>query len=88
MPDLLPATVEFVKLNGKLYGLPYRAQTLALIYNKGLYREAGSIPKSLRRPVDEFLDASKKLTRKNAKGEQQYVSASPAAARCRTSSTA
>ena len=72
LKDLLPATVEASTYDGKLYALPYRAQTLGLIYNKQLYRDAGLNPDQPPQTWDEFIAASKKLTRTNAKGEQQY----------------
>lgn len=72
LDDLLPASIDYSSYDGKLYGLPYRAQTLGMIYNKGLYREAGLDPDKPPQTWDELIDASKKLTRTNAKGQPQY----------------
>ncbi len=72
MQDLLPEPVKAATYQGKLYGLPYRAQTLGMIYNKGLYREAGLNPDHPPQTWDELIEMSKKLTKKNAEGKDQY----------------
>lgn len=72
LPDLYESTLESVRYDGQIYGLPYRAQTLALIYNKALYRDAGLDPENPPLTWDSFLEASQKLTKTNAAGEKQY----------------
>lgn len=72
MDDLLAASVGYSSYEGKLYGLPYRSQTLGMLYNKGLYREAGLDPEKPPQTWDELIEVSKKLTRTNAAGQQQY----------------
>lgn len=72
MDDLLAASVGYSSYEGQLYGLPYRSQTLAMIYNKGLYREAGLDPENPPQTWDELIEASKALTRTNADGQPQY----------------
>lgn len=72
MDDLLPAAVNYSTYDGKLYGLPYRAQTLGMIYNKGLYREAGLDPDKPPQTWNELIEVSKTLTRTNAAGQPQY----------------
>ncbi len=70
--DFLPAALKLASWKGKLYGLPYRAHGLGMIYNKGLYREAGLDPDKPPQTWPELLSAAKALTRLNAKGAQQY----------------
>ena len=72
LSDMVPAALAASKLNGKLYGLPYRAESHALLYNKGLFREAGLDPDKPPQTWSELLEAAKKLTRTNAAGQQQY----------------
>jgi len=72
LPDLYEATLDSVRYEGEIYGLPYRAQTLALIYNKALYRDAGLDPENPPLTWDAFLEAAQAMTKTNAAGEQQY----------------
>ncbi|WP_454858049.1 ABC transporter substrate-binding protein [Rhizobium binxianense] len=72
LDDLLPATLDSTRYNGHIYGLPYRAQTLALIYNKALYRDAGLDPENPPKTWSEFIKASQALTKTNAAGKEQY----------------
>ncbi len=70
MKDFLPAALNTATVGGKLYGLPYRAEAHALIYNKNAYQEAGLDPERPPRTWAELIDYSKKLTRTTAKGQQ------------------
>ena len=70
--DFYAATLKSARHEGKLYGLPYRAQTLGLLYNKQHYRDAGLDPEKPPQTWDEFIKVSQQLTKKNSKGEQQY----------------
>jgi multiple sugar transport system substrate-binding protein len=72
MKDLLPGAVDSARYDGKLYGLPYRAQSLSLIYNKKLYKDAGLDPEKPPQTWDEMTEVAKKLTRKTADGKDQY----------------
>jgi multiple sugar transport system substrate-binding protein len=70
LKDFLPAALKTATVDGKLYGLPYRAEAHALIYNKGAYQEAGLDPERPPQTWAELVDYSKKLTRTTAKGQQ------------------
>lgn len=70
--DILPASLETGTYEGQLYGLPFQAEAHALIYNKGAFREAGLDPERPPQTWAEFVDYSKKLTRKNGKGQQVF----------------
>jgi len=70
--DILPASLDTATYEGQLYGLPFQAEAHALIYNKGAFKEAGLDPDKPPQTWAEFVDYSKKLTRKNGKGQQVY----------------
>jgi multiple sugar transport system substrate-binding protein len=72
LADFLPATLAVSKVGDTLYGIPYRAETVGLIYNKAAYKAAGLDPAKPPQTWSELLDFSKQLTRKNANGQQQY----------------
>lgn len=72
LKDFLPASLGTGTFDGKLYGLPYRAEAHAIIYNKGAYRDAGLDPDKPPQTWPAFVDAARKLTRKTASGQQQY----------------
>ena len=48
--DYVPAAIDYVSWNGKLWAIPYRIETHGVIYNKGDFREAGLDPASRRKP--------------------------------------
>ncbi len=65
--DFIPALLAAFQYQGKLYGLPKDFSTLALIYNKQAFAEAG-----IRQPPqtwDDLVIASKKLTRQDQTGK-------------------
>ena len=70
--DFLPTTITLSKVGDKLYGIPYRAESVALIYNKALYRQAGLDPEKPPQTLAELVEYSKKMTGKNASGRDQY----------------
>lgn len=51
-----------VSWDGKLFGLPKYTDTIALFYNKDLFKKAGLDPDNPPRTWDELLDAARKLT--------------------------
>ncbi|MBA2665484.1 MAG: extracellular solute-binding protein [Trueperaceae bacterium] len=54
--------VESVKIDGEYYGLPTAVRSLALFYNKDMFREAGLDPESPPATWTEFVEAAKALT--------------------------
>ncbi|TVR91994.1 MAG: extracellular solute-binding protein [Trueperaceae bacterium] len=54
--------VESVKVGGEYYGLPTAVRSLALFYNKDLFRAAGLDPDAPPQTWDEFVAAGKALT--------------------------
>ncbi|MDI3517938.1 MULTISPECIES: ABC transporter substrate-binding protein [Caldanaerobacter] len=64
--DFEPALLSAFQWEGKTYGLPKDYNTLALFYNKDMFKEAGinEPPKTW----EELKDAAKKLTKDGVKG--------------------
>lgn len=67
--DFLPAAAASYQFKGKTYGLPQVTDTLALLYNKRLFKEAGVEPP---KTMNEFLTIAQKLTNKD-KGQYGFV---------------
>ncbi|HCM26884.1 MAG TPA: ABC transporter substrate-binding protein [Treponema sp.] len=59
---------ESVNFDGKNYSVPTAVRTLALIWNKKLFREAGLDPDSPPATLDQLLAYSKKLSKYDAQG--------------------
>ncbi len=67
-PDLaqyFPGPLNSARLNGRLYGLPFGSNTLALYYNEDMLKAAGVKPP---KTWDELKSVSLKLTRGNVHG--------------------
>jgi ABC-type glycerol-3-phosphate transport system substrate-binding protein len=66
--DFVPAVYDNAVLSGQIYGLPLSVDTMVLYYNRDLLNNAGvtDIPVYWN---DSFLQAVKKLTRKNEQGD-------------------
>ena len=60
--------VEAGKFDGKYYALPTAVRSLALFYNKDLFREAGLDPDSPPETMEEALEMAKKLTKTDKAG--------------------
>ncbi|MCY6354266.1 ABC transporter substrate-binding protein [Clostridium sp. ZS2-4] len=59
-------TLEAVKLDGKLYGMPFNQEGYGFIYNKNLFKKAGIDPNSIKTYADlekavQTLDSKKKV---------------------------
>jgi multiple sugar transport system substrate-binding protein len=63
-----PFVAQSVSFGGKNYSVPTAVRTLALIYNKRLFREAGLDPNVPPRTLDELLADAKKLSKYDAQG--------------------
>jgi multiple sugar transport system substrate-binding protein len=72
LDDFLQPALGTATVDGQLYGLPFRVEAHALIYNRDMYREAGLDPDAPPQTWDELLDTAKALTRTNAAGQMQY----------------
>ena len=60
------AVIDEVKIDGKVYGIPWRMDTRAMVYNKAHFEEAGitEVPTT----YDELIEAAKKLTKTDDSG--------------------
>ena len=61
--DFMPGAWNGMLYGGKVYGIPYRAESHAFLYNKNMYRAAGLDPNKPPKTWTELLDNAKKLTR-------------------------
>lgn len=76
-----PVWLDICRYQGKLYALPSTPYTIALFYNRELFREAGLDPDSPPRTTAELSNFALKLTRRDASGDkivQLGFTASPA----------
>jgi len=63
-----PFVAQSVSFGGKNYSVPTAVRTLALIFNKKLFRDAGLDPNVPPRTLDELLTDAKRLYRYDAQG--------------------
>lgn len=78
------STITPFTKEGKLYGVPFNLDTIALLYNKELFDKAGVAYPNDKWTWDDLLNAAKKLTIKDSSGKiQQYgFVAEPASQAC------
>ncbi len=75
LADYYPSGLEYMKVDGKLYGLPLYMKIQTMGGNKKLLEEAGIDWKSIQQngwTWDQFKQLVKKGTKTNADGKQQY----------------
>ncbi|HUW70251.1 MAG TPA: extracellular solute-binding protein [bacterium] len=63
-----PFVVDAVNFGGKLYAAPTAVRTLALIWNKKLFREAGLDPEKPPVTLDDLASYARKLSKYDAQG--------------------
>ena len=74
--NLAPALMNAAQFNGKQYALPLANSTLAMYYNKDMFRVAGLDPDNPPTTFDELFDAWDKLIIKDESGNViQYAQA-------------
>lgn len=66
--DYVPASLDYVTVNDQLFGIPYRIDSLAVIYNKGHFTEAGLDPENPPETWDELVAAAQALTKDGRSG--------------------
>lgn len=66
--DYVPAALDYVTLNDQLWGMPYRIESLAVIYNKGHFVEAGLDPEAPPQTWDELIAVAEALTQSGRSG--------------------
>jgi multiple sugar transport system substrate-binding protein len=70
--DYASGALDYDTWDGKLWGLPYRIETHAVLYNKGLFREAGLDPDRPPETWDELVATASRLTKTRPDGRKQY----------------
>lgn len=75
--DYVPAVIDSCEYRGVTWGLPSTPATIALHYNKKLFREAGLDPERPPRTLAELEDAARKLTKRDASGRITQLGFSP-----------
>jgi multiple sugar transport system substrate-binding protein len=60
--DYNPAALDYVTWDDQLWGIPYRIEALAGLYNRGHFESAGLDPDAPPQTWDELLAAAQKLT--------------------------
>ncbi|WP_293853839.1 extracellular solute-binding protein [uncultured Alsobacter sp.] len=65
--------VTAMKRNGQYYGLPTAVRTMALFYNKDLFKKAGLDPEKPPQTLDEMVAAAKAMTVRDGAGNYQQV---------------
>jgi ABC-type glycerol-3-phosphate transport system substrate-binding protein len=75
-----PVWLQIGRYRGRLYALPSTPYTIALYYNRRLYREAGLDPDQPPRTIAELEEHAQRLTRRDADGKivQMGFTTSPA----------
>lgn len=74
--NLEDALLNYYRIGGELYSMPFNSSTAILIYNKDAFKEVGLDPNSPPRNYSEYAEYSKKLTKKNSNGSiERYGSA-------------
>jgi multiple sugar transport system substrate-binding protein len=66
--DYVPSAIGNVTWDGKTWGIPYRVETHAIIFNKGHFKAAGLDPEKPPQTWDELNAAAKALTREGRSG--------------------
>jgi multiple sugar transport system substrate-binding protein len=66
--DYVPAALDYVTWDGKLWAIPYRIETHAVIYNRGHFAEAGLDPDNPPETWAELVAAATALTKDGRSG--------------------
>lgn len=60
--DFVPASLQYDTWDGHIWGIPYRIETHAVFYNKGMYEAAGLDPDKPPQTWAELVDVATKLS--------------------------
>lgn len=66
--DYVPAALNYVTWDGKLWAIPYRIETHGIIFNRGAWKDAGLDPDNPPQTWDELVAAAKTLTESGISG--------------------
>ena len=60
--DYLPVPIKWDSWDGKLWGVPYRVESIAMLYNKDMFKADGLDPEKPPQTWDELIADAQKLT--------------------------
>lgn len=66
--QIFPGVQEPLVIDGQIYGYPIRANSIQLIYNKKMFREAGLDPEQPPKTFDQVAEYAQKLTKTDDAG--------------------
>lgn len=64
----LDSVLNYYRIDGKLYSMPFNSSNAILFYNKTLFKEAGLDPDKPPRTLEQVMEYSKKLLKKDSNG--------------------
>lgn len=64
----LPQVLNYYRVGGKLYSMPWNTSTPLLYYNKTMFKEVGLDPNNPPTTFSELIEACRKLVKKDDKG--------------------
>jgi len=64
----LDSVLNYYRMDGKLYSMPFNSSNAILFYNKTLFEEAGLDPDKPPRTLEEVMEYSKQLLKKDSNG--------------------
>ncbi|MDN5343133.1 MULTISPECIES: ABC transporter substrate-binding protein [Oceanotoga] len=64
----LNSVLNYYRVDGKLYSMPFNSSNAVLFYNKTLFKEAGLDPNKPPKTFEEVMEYSKKLLKKDSNG--------------------
>ncbi len=67
--DLEPNVLAYYTVNGMQYSMPFNTSTPMLYYNKDMFKAAGLDPEKPPRTFEDFAEAARALTQKDASGK-------------------
>lgn len=66
--NLEEVLLNYYKIDGKLYSMPFNSSTAILVYNKDAFKKVGLDPEKAPKSYKEIEEYSRKLVKKNANG--------------------
>jgi len=75
--DWVPAAINDVTWNGKIWALPFTMGTYGMIYNRELFAQSGLDPAAPPRYIDQLDEAASRITRLGPNGEIERMGIVP-----------
>jgi len=69
----MPQVLNYYRVNGKLYCMPFNSSNAVMFYNKTLFEKAGLDPNKPPTTYEEVLEYAEKLTTKDDKGNVEQA---------------